>query len=72
MACVHHWTIEPAESLESSGVCIRCGATRMFQNVAVRRDDDWRLVSARGPRGLARGMAVDISESRTRLADAWE
>ena len=47
--CVHHWRIEPADAADSQGACRLCGATRVFSNVILRRDDDWRVLNQRAP-----------------------
>ena len=30
--CVHYWKIEPANGVESEGLCARCGLRRTFVN----------------------------------------
>ena len=31
-ACTHHWNIEIANGPNSSGSCLKCGRTQMFDN----------------------------------------
>lgn len=69
--CVHHWTIEPAESAQSEGVCTRCGATRMFQNTAVPREDDARFISARTRGPLDRPRRFELARSNHAF-DSWD
>lgn len=41
--CVHHWLLEPPTGEMSRGLCRKCGARDVFQNVLVEGGTEWPL-----------------------------